>query len=81
MRLNSQDAYQLLIKDVITSEEDWKRPENRWLKHCIYVGEAAGRIAAQMELDSDFARALGYVHDIGRKVSHPRHVIEGVNNF
>ena len=77
MRLNSQDAYQLLIKDVITSEEDWKRPENRWLKHCIYVGKAAGRIAAQMELDSDFARALGYVHDIGRKVSHPRHVIEG----
>ena len=77
MRLNSQDAYQLLIKDVITSEEDWNQPENRWLKHCIYVGEAAGRIAAQMELDSDFASALGYVHDIGRKVSHPRHVIEG----
>ena len=35
MRLNSQDAYRLLIKDVIISAEDWKRPENRWLKHWI----------------------------------------------
>ena len=77
MRITASEAYQLLLKDVVCSVEDWNRPENRWVKHCVYVGEAAGRIAECLGVDSDFAKALGYVHDIGRKVSHPRHVIEG----
>ena len=77
MRITASEAYQLLLKDVVCSVEDWNRPENRWVKHCVYVGEAAGRIAECLGVDSDFAKALGYVHDIGRKVSHPRHVIVG----
>ena len=79
MRLDSHDAYQLLIKDVIRSPKDWDQSENRWVKHCVYVGFAAERIAQGIGVDSDFAKALGYVHDIGRKISHPRHVIEGYN--
>ena len=30
-----------------------------------------------MNLDSDYAQALGYIHDIGRKISHPNHTIMG----
>lgn len=76
-KLSSEDAYNLLIKDVINCEEDYYKPENRWVWHCIYVGEAAGRIASKLGLDEAKARALGYVHDIGRKIDHERHVLEG----
>lgn len=54
-------------------EED----KNKWVKHCIYVGIGAGRIAERLNLDSDYAQALGYIHDIGRKISHPNHTIIG----
>lgn len=73
----SKEAYQLLIRDVIEAEEDFSDPKNRWVLHCIYVGQAAGRIASQLGVDSDYAMALGFVHDIGRKWSHPNHVLEG----
>lgn len=36
----------------------------------------AGRIAIQRGLNSDFAIAYGYLHNVGRKISHPRHVVE-----
>ena len=77
MRLNAEQAKELLFQDVISTPEDLTRNENRWVNHCINVGEAAGRIAAQMGLDSDFAKAEGYLHDIGRKVSHQDHVMAG----
>lgn len=76
-RLDSKKALELLFKDVILSNDDLEKEENRWIKHCLYVGIAAGRIADVLGLDSDYAIALGYVHDIGRKISHPNHVIEG----
>ena len=75
--LSSDAALCLLEKDVITCEEDYFKPENKWLWHCIYVGEAAGRIASKLGLNEDKAKALGYVHDIGRKIDHRRHVLEG----
>ena len=56
---------------------DLEKPENKWIKHCIYVGTGAGRIADALELDSDYAQALGYIHDIGRKISHPNHTTAG----
>lgn len=77
--LNSKTAYQLLIKDIITTEADFKEDKNRWILHCIYSGIAAGRIADKLGLDSDYAKALGYIHDIGRRISHPKHPIEGFN--
>ena len=78
-KLTSEDALVLLKQDVIKTNEDMSKTENRWVWHCLYVGEAAGRIAAKLGLDEDKAKALGYVHDIGRKISHPHHAIEGFN--
>ena len=75
--MRSTDALNLLYKDVIKDDSDLLKEENKWVLHCHYVGEAAGRIAQKLGIDSDYAKALGYVHDIGRKISHPRHVPEG----
>lgn len=77
MKLTSTKARELLLEGVIYNTDDLEKPENRWVKHCLYVGIAAGRIAKQMGLDDDYAIALGYIHDIGRKISHPNHTIEG----
>lgn len=78
-KLTSNEAYKLLIKDVISDENDIKKPENKWLLHCIFAGLAAERIAQKLNLNSDYAKALGIIHDIGRKISHPKHTIEGYN--
>lgn len=94
-KLESDTALELLCKDVINDKNDLSVDKNRWIKHCIYVGIAAGRIARSLnnnrgnyseffrlfpdvqELDEDYAISLGYVHDIGRKISHPNHTIKG----
>ncbi len=76
-KLNSDKALALLLKDVIKNKEDLEIDANRWVKHCIFVAIAAGRIAERLNLDSDYAIALGYIHDIGRKISHPNHTIAG----
>lgn len=77
MKLTSRDAYELLIKDVLNSEEELEYPKNRWVKHCINVGYAASIIADRLGVDADYAGALGIIHDIGRKISHPKHPIVG----
>lgn len=77
LRLDSKTALDLLFKDVIYKSSDLAEDKNRWVRHCIYVGIAAGRIAQQLGLDVDYAIALGYIHDVGRKISHPNHTIEG----
>ncbi len=76
-KLDSQTALNLLLKDVIIKKEDLSEDKNRWVKHCIYVGIAAGRIAEKLGLDVDYAISLGYIHDVGRKISHPNHTIDG----
>lgn len=76
-QLTAESAYKLLIKGVINKEEDFAKPENRWIKHCIKVGIAAQRIAKKLGLNDDYAKSLGYVHDIGRKISHVNHPING----
>ena len=76
-KLDSKKAFDLLIKDVIHCSSDLEEDKNKWVKHCIYVGIGAGRIAERLNLDSDYAQALGYIHDIGRKISHPNHTIAG----
>ncbi len=76
-KMTAKEALDLLFKSVIFTSEDLNKPENKWVKHCIYVGIGAGRIASRLGLDSDYAQALGYVHDIGRKISHPNHTIAG----
>ncbi len=76
-KLTSEKALELLTKGIIVEPGDYQKHENRWINHCINVGIAAERIAKKLNLDSDFAKALGYVHDIGRRISHPKHPIEG----
>jgi putative nucleotidyltransferase with HDIG domain len=76
-KLSAKSALDLLFKSVICTSADLDKPENKWVKHCIYVGVGAGRIATKLGLDSDYAQALGYIHDIGRKISHPNHTIAG----
>lgn len=80
--LSSSEAIRLLERDLIFHKSDWLKYENRWLLHCYYVGEAAYRIGKKIGLSEDkcdFLKALGYVHDIGRKIDHSNHVIEGYN--
>ncbi|MDE5630947.1 MAG: HD domain-containing protein [Bacilli bacterium] len=94
-RMNAQEALNLLLKDVINDPTEIALDKNRWVRHCLYVGIAAGRIARAINansehyayfkdyideygpLDEDYAIALGYIHDIGRKINHPLHTTEG----
>ncbi len=76
MKITSKDALEILIKDIKTNE-DLKKNENKWILHSIYVGIAARRIAEKLNLNQDFALSVGYLHDIGRKINHNNHPIEG----
>lgn len=65
MKLTSNQALQLI--------ENFreKNENNRWIDHCICVGNTAGKIADALNkkshnVDIDKAIALGYVHDIGK---------------
>ena len=75
--LNASTAYELLIDDVIYDKTDFQKPENKWVLHCLFTAIASKRIAEKLGLDSDKAMAMGCIHDIGRKISHPNHAIEG----
>ena len=65
MKLTSNDARNLLEMERKSAKDD------NWVKHCISVGNAAGRIAKALNekgisVDVDKTIALGYVHDIGK---------------
>lgn len=56
----------------------------RWIKHSICVGNTAGRIAKTLDLDEDFTKVLGYIHDIGKINGYQidrtlKHEIKGYN--
>lgn len=94
-KMTSKVALSLLYRDVIENLSELELDKNRWVKHSLYVGIAAGRIADAINknsnhyayfkkyieengpLDVDYAIALGYIHDIGRKINHPLHTTEG----
>ena len=51
-----------------------------WIRHSICVGDSAGKIARELNLDVDKAKCLGYIHDIGKAVGDfSEHVINGYN--
>lgn len=64
-KMDSNTAYKLLTEGIIYDKKDLREDKNRWILHCLYSGVAAGRIAGCLGLDSDYATALGYIHDIG----------------
>lgn len=61
MKLTAKIAKDLLDKAWETTNNDG------WIRHSICVGDTAAVIAKGLGLeDPDYARALGYVHDIGK---------------
>lgn len=65
MKLTSKDAEKMLEEFKTKVEDD------RWIKHCINVGNSAGRIAKALnnngvDVNIDKAITLGYIHDIGK---------------
>lgn len=61
MKLTSDEALKLLDNSRGLAEDD------NWITHCICVGNSAGKIAQKLNLDEDFAKTLGYIHDIGKR--------------
>ena len=65
MKLTKKEARTLLEIERKNTADD------RWIKHCISVGDSAGRIAKALcekgiNVDMDKAITLGYLHDIGK---------------
>ncbi|MBQ8891948.1 MAG: HD domain-containing protein [Bacilli bacterium] len=75
-KITEKEALDLLLQD-IKDKKDLTKPENKWILHSIYVGLAARRIAQALDLNESFALKIGYLHDIGRRINHFNHPIEG----
>lgn len=74
MNLTSNDALRLLESFRGKTNDDY------WINHSICVGNSAGTIAEALNLDVDFAKTLGYIHDIGKGIGEiEHHVINGYN--
>ena len=82
MKLTSKEARNILENARKYTEDD------RWINHCICVGNTAGRIAKALSenginIDIDKTIALGYIHDIGKKYNEHGgvfpHAINGYN--
>ena len=77
MILTSKEARELL------EIERKKTKDDRWIDHCICVGDSAGRLAKALNekgynIDVDKAITLGYIHDIGKYNGESRgHVMRG----
>ena len=64
MRLTVEEALNLL--------ENFrnKMEDTHWINHSICVGNTAGKIASKLNLDTEKAKTLGYIHDIGKGVGN-----------
>ena len=65
MKLTSEEAKKLLEIERKRAKDD------RWIDHCLAVGNNAGRLAKAlkekgMDIDVDKTITLGYLHDIGK---------------
>ena len=74
MKLTIEKAREML------EEARSKASDDRWINHSICVGDSAGKIAEKLNLDVDYAKTLGYIHDIGRTIGEGKdHVMNGYN--
>lgn len=71
MKLTSEKALEML------EMAKGKTRHDGWIYHSICVGNTAGRIAEALNLDSEKAKTLGYIHDIGKLKNFYYHVVEG----
>lgn len=60
-QMDSKEALRLLEDSRGLATDDG------WIEHSICVGNVASLIAKKMKLDEDFAKTLGYIHDIGKR--------------
>lgn len=60
MKLTSKKALEIL------ENARGKLENDNWIEHQICVGNTAGIIAKALNLNEDFAKSLGYIHDIGK---------------
>lgn len=67
MKLTSVEALELINK-----EQGKKDNNERWISHSTCVGNTAGVIAKALNLDEDYAKTLGYIHDIGKKFEYEK---------
>ena len=79
MKLNSKEARDLLEKEIMSQKD------NRWINHCICVGDSAGRIAKALfdkgiNIDIDKTITLGYIHDIGKRFNEQGGVFPHATN-
>lgn len=79
MKLTSSEARELL------ELERQKAKDDRWIDHCLCVGDSAGKIAKALDengynVDIDKTITLGYLHDIGKYNGESHgHVMRGYN--
>ncbi len=73
MKLTSNKALEML------EDARGKTPHDGWIDHSICVGKTASKIAEALNLDTEEAKTLGYIHDIGKLIKFESHVIEGYN--
>lgn len=79
MKLTSNEAKELL------EVERKKVKDDRWIQHCLFVGDSAGKIANALSkkgitVDIDKAITLGYIHDIGKYNGESYgHIMRGYN--
>lgn len=77
MKITSKEAKELL------EIERQKTKDDRWITHCLSVGDSAGRIAKALNdkgysVDVDKTITLGYLHDIGKHNGESQgHVMRG----
>lgn len=72
MKLTLEKAREML------EEARKKSTDDRWINHSICVGNTAGKIAEKLNLDVNYAKTLGYIHDIGRGIGDSKdHVMNG----
>ena len=65
--MTSKEALKLI------EQERGKTKNDKWIDHSICVGNTAGVIAKALDLDDDYAKTLGYIHDIGKKFKSENH--------
>lgn len=74
MKLTSEQARDML------EQAKGKTSHDGWIYHSICVGNTASIIADALNLDKEKAKALGYIHDIGKLVGDFNdHVMNGYN--
>lgn len=74
MKLTSEKALEML------NDAKGKTITDLWITHSICVANTASIIAKELNLDVDYAKTLGYIHDYGKAVGvFSKHDINGFN--